>query len=219
MGGGQPTDRMTQSYARGGAAPPSTLMGLSRGPGSRAFIPASGAAQRGAETCPGSWPASGRVRTGQPQLFGPHSQPADGKGLQGGGRVCPQQAPCASCPLQPLPPLRAPGLGFAGLSLAAGRSLGGESAEQQFFLQSRTVLGKSSQDRDAFFSSDSAAREWEGPEPKALGTVTKAAGMRSRWAHGEKEGWRGVSRGPARVLGGWGEQPVPQLFSAQLMSS
>lgn len=122
------------------------------------------------------------------------------------------------CPIQLLPPLWAPGLGFAGPSLAAPRGLGGESADQQFLPQSRTVLSKSSQDRDAFFSSDSAAREWEGPEPKASGTVTKASGMSSRWAHSGKEGWRGVSRGPARVLGGWGRRPSSECPSFSLHS-
>lgn len=108
------------------------------------------------------------------------------------------------CPIQLLPPPWAPGSGFAGLSLAALGVLAEKVQSSSSFHKSRTVLSKSSQDREAFFSSDSAAREWEGPEPKASGTVTKGSGMRSHWAHREKEGWRGVSRGPARVLGGWG---------------
>lgn len=126
------------------------------------------------------------------------------------------------CPIQLLPPLWAPGSGFAGLSLAALGVLAEKVQSSSSFHKSRTVLSKSSQDRDAFFSSDSAAREWEGPEPKALGTVTKGSGTRSHWAHRGKEGWWGVSQGACqgpRGLGRAAEPQVPQLFSAQPMSS
>lgn len=56
----------------------------------------------------------------------------------------------------------------------------------------------------AFFSNDSAAREWEGPEPKASGTVTKASGMGSRPAHGVERGREaaGLRPGVFRVLVG-----------------
>lgn len=56
----------------------------------------------------------------------------------------------------------------------------------------------------AFFSNDSAAREWEGPSPR-LRNVTKASLMGSHWAHMRRGGgWRGWGRGRTRTLGGRG---------------
>lgn len=211
VGWGQRADRMPQPYSRRGrGAGAAVPMGLSPGPSPLPSPLKVG--QAGAEPGPGSRPARGSVRTPQPPAPPcPFLSLRMGRDCRGVARcslraslgslcLLPRPAPSSGCP-----PLRAPGLGFAGLSLAAPRGLGGESAKQQSLPQSRTVLSKSSQDRDAFFSSDSAAREWERPEPKASGTVTKASGMRSRWAHKEKEGWRGATQGPARVLGGRGE--------------
>lgn len=75
----------------------------------------------------------------------------------------------------------------------------------QFPPQSHTVLSKPSQEREAFFSNDSAAREWEGLSPRLW--------QESHWPTGrEREGgkpWVGVlpgTEGRGRVLGAGRQQ-------------
>lgn len=115
--------------------------------------------------------------------------------------LVPPQAPAPSLP-RPAPArrARARGLAFAALSSAPPGGLGRESAEQQFPPQSRSVLSKPSRPA-AFFSNDSAAREWEGLSPR-LGERDQGLWHeipRGRLAEGGQRGW---GRGSPRVLGG-----------------
>lgn len=164
MWGGSP--QTSESHWTLGASPQasephalSVLMVLSHGPRPHVFTPENEAVCRGAETCLRPQPTA--AVWGQTLVCGPAVLSCPG--LSGPflslwvGRACRGQLGSRSRP--PLPPtpassrsgLRALGLGFAELSLAPSRGLGGESAEQHFPPQSRTVLSKSSKDRVHFF--------------------------------------------------------------------
>lgn len=151
----------------------------------------------------GPWPAGPRFRAIHPACLGPILGLLGGRG--GGGWLSnppvPPQAPAPSLP-RPAPArrARARGLAFAALSSAPPGGLGRESAEQQFPPQSRSVLSKPSRPA-AFFSNDSAAREWEGLSPR-LGERDQGLWHeipRGRLAEGGQRGW---GRGSPRVLGG-----------------
>lgn len=142
-------------------------------------------------------------------------QPVGGEGVSGRLDVLSVSLPAPPAP-GPAPAPRsglwAPGcrLGVCRLGLAPPRGLGGESAEQQLPPQSRTVLSKSSQERDAFFSNDSAAREWEGPEPMAsedrdqglwheIPLGLRGEGREGGWVWGRGPGGSGGSVGAGQL--------------------
>lgn len=81
--------------------------------------------------------------------------------------------PSLLIPGSPQGSLRCPGSWRAWSSLAALRGLGGESTAQSSPPQSRTVQNKSTQNRAAFLSSDSSAREWKRPEPTEPVTIPR----------------------------------------------
>lgn len=107
--------------------------------------------------------------------------------------------------------LHCPGSWRAWSSLAALRGLGGESAAQSSPPQSCTVQNKSTQNRAAFLSSDSSAREWKRLEPTeavtipctgATGPALVAPGL--HWWHtglGTQDTWWLQGRGVACVCG------------------
>lgn len=214
VGGGQPRDHRPLCPMPGHCCcTVRAAWDLSHGPGMHVFAPQNEAVWRGRPAGVTTYQRQHEDRTLVccPSLHVCPSSPFRSlwvgrgpRGVAGGSLSAPPNSPCLlPGPALPLPPLQAPGLGFTGLSLAPLRGLGGESAEQQFPAQSRTVLSKSSQHWGAFFSNDSAAREWEGPKPSASETMTKASGMRSRWAHGERGGRvAGLELGV--LAGSWG---------------
>lgn len=81
--------------------------------------------------------------------------------------------PSLLIPGSPQGSLRCPGSWRAWSSLAALRGLGGESTAQSSPPQSRTVQNKSTQNRAAFLSSDSSAREWKRLEPTEPVTIPR----------------------------------------------
>lgn len=120
-------------------------------------------------------------------------------------------SPSLLVPGSPQGSLHCPGSWRVWSSLAVLRGLGGESAAQSSPPQSRTVQNKSTQNRAAFLSSDSSAREWKRLEPTepvtiprtgATGPALVAPGLRWwRAGLGTRDTWWLQGRGVACVCG------------------
>lgn len=145
---------------------------------------------------PGLWPLSSQPSTGP--LWSPSSA-CGWEGVEGalGYLSVPVQAPSLPCLLR-LPQLQAWGLqGSAWLLLRLGGESESCSPSTKPHCSQQTLPGSG-----AFFSNDSAAREWEGP---SFGNATKACGVTSHRAH--REEGLGLGSGSCQGPGGSG-RPV-----------
>lgn len=155
----------------------------------------------------------------------PPAQPLLGGGLQGrvGVPSVPLQAPSASCPARSCScPCSGSGWGCAGLSLALPWVLA-EKMQSCTSLHKAALFSANPPRVGAFFSSDSAAREWEGPSP-AGGSGMRPAGPRGkgRAAGRGPEVLPGPQREGAGPCGGEGSRKAGQrvrLSSAWLRCS